>query len=227
MHEDKFLEKQIQQMVTDIFPLDRVLPISTVFKILEEHYGRISDKQKFFKERKYQRLREGYFAMFTAVALNKLENKEHFLLFPRDPMNDVNILSIKDIEHKHQDFWKLTCDIKEYTSFEKSLDGFLNKVVRKGLESYHVIIGAYVDEIDMKPIANFIKKENLTNWIFLISSPTQNDQNYKIGLVTIFSKEKGVIQESVDLEEYSQGTSNEPLVVFQNLLRDKPNTQIN
>ncbi|MDD3823163.1 MAG: hypothetical protein PHN93_05425 [Sphaerochaetaceae bacterium] len=79
----------------------------------------------------------------------------------------------------------------------------------------------------MKPIANFIKKENLTNWIFLISSPTQNDQNYKIGLVTIFSKEKGVIQESVDLEEYSQGTSNEPLVVFQNLLRDKPNTQIN
>jgi len=35
-----FLEKQIKQMKTDVFPLDRMLPISTVFEIFKEEYGK-------------------------------------------------------------------------------------------------------------------------------------------------------------------------------------------
>ena len=82
---DKFLQTQIKKMKTEIFPLDRMLPFGTVFKIFKDEYKRSNNKKLFFSDRRYQRLREGYFALFVAAALNYWEKKDHFLQFVKYP----------------------------------------------------------------------------------------------------------------------------------------------
>ena len=46
---DKFLQTQIGKMETEIFPLDRMLPLGTVFKIFKDEYEKSDNNPPFFQ----------------------------------------------------------------------------------------------------------------------------------------------------------------------------------
>ena len=176
----------------------------------------------FFKDRKYQRLREGYFALFVAIALNFWERKDHFLQFPKNPDNDINILSIKEIDNKQTQMWKLPCDIREYTKHSSSFDEFIKNIVVPRINTYNIIIGTYLNITDIRPTIESIQnqKQRLTVWI--VSSKTPNNDNISNGVVTMIHPNNDILQKEVNLEnEIQQTNNNEPVLIFQNLLRDK------
>lgn len=217
---DNFLHNQIQKMETEIFPIERLLPLSTVFKIFKDKYEKNTDKNLFFKDRKYQRLREGYFALFIATALNFWEKKDHFLHFPKDPQNDINILSVKEVNDKESEMWKLPCDIKEYTRYSFDFKQFIeNKIIPK-LNTYNIIIGTYLNIKDIRPIIEIIKKqkERLTVWI--VSATGQDENNVETSMVTMIHPNNEIFQRNVNLNNEIK-IDNKPILIFQNLLRDK------
>ena len=216
---DKFIQKQIKQMKTDIFPLDRMLPLGTVYNIFKDEYEKVDNKRVLFKNRKYQRLREGYFAMFVVAALNEWEEKEHFLQFPKDNNNDINILSIKEMDEKCSKCWKLICDVKEFTHYSKSFKHFLQQTIASKIGIYHLIVGTHIDIPDIRPLLNFVQDQESIIWV--VSSPTKEDYNYNIGLVTMMWGQKQVEQKLINLSKDLRIEKNEPSKVFQNLLRDK------
>ena len=211
-------------METDIFPLDRMLPLSTVYRIFKGEYNKQEKKDIFFTDRKYQRLREGYFALFVGVALNKWENKEHFLRFPKPnssdttKVNDVNILSVKKMDEKRPKFNEWICDIKEFTQYSKSFEDFIHKTVVPKITTYSLIVGVHAS-IDMRPLRNVVRNHEATAWI--VSNPTEKDDDYNIGLVTMFWDRNRVEQLRINLKEDLQIDNNQPITVFQDLLRDK------
>ncbi len=217
---DNFLHNQIQKMETEIFPLDRLLPLSTVLKIFKNEYEKNTNKNSFFSDRKYQRLREGYFALFVATALNFWERKDHFLHFSKDPQNDVNILSVKEMNDKKSEMWKLPCDIKEYTQYSPDLKKFIEDKIIPKLNIYNIIIGTYLGIEDIRPIIKLIKeqKDRLTVWI--VSSSGQDEDNFKIGIVTMVHPNNEIFQRDVNLNNEIK-IDNKPILVFQNFLRDK------
>jgi len=215
---DEFVKKQIAEMETNIFPLDRILPLSSVYRIFKEEYEKYSNKSIFFTDRKYQRLREGYFALFVAAALDKWEVREHFLDFPQSDSNDVNILSVKEINKNRSEFNKLICDVKEYTHHSESFEKFLQETIAPKIEIYNLIIGTHIN-VDIKPLHNLVQNQESTIWI--VSSPTEDDLNYDISLVTMLTSRKPIEQQYVNLSEHLAIKNDQPMVIFQNLLRDK------
>src|SRR3989344_3137369 len=91
MLDEKQFQKRISDTAIDIFPIDRILPIETVFSFFSQEYTKTNDRNLFFRDRKFQRLREGYFAMFIALSLNETSGNKHFLMFPSAKDKDVYI----------------------------------------------------------------------------------------------------------------------------------------
>jgi len=98
---------------------------------------------------------------------------------------------------------------------------FLKKIIIPRMRNYHLIIGVHVDCLNIKSLDNFIKKEKPINSIFLVSSPTQNDRDYKTGLVTMFSNRNNPIQISVNIGRNPNINSDQSIIIYQNLFRDK------
>jgi len=67
---DKFLQTQIGKMETEIFPLDRMLPLGTVFKIFKDEYEKSDNKTPFFSDRRYQRLLDAGFYLPEKIGGN-------------------------------------------------------------------------------------------------------------------------------------------------------------
>ncbi|MGC9968439.1 MAG: hypothetical protein ABSC29_01750 [Minisyncoccia bacterium] len=218
MDQGEFL-KRIAETQTDIFSLDRMLPLPSVYKVFEEIYRNAPNKSTFLDNVKYKRLREGYFALFAAAALNHWENKEHFLEFPTGPENDVNILSVKELSGPRPLFNKMVCDVKEFTSHEKSFSDFIEKKIRPRLKSYSIILGSHRDITDFKPLYDMaIKEDSLP--IYIVTAADSDDIDFNVGMVTMFYKEISPMQLEVNLRE-SIKIGDGPAIVFQDKLRDK------
>ncbi|MCD6283740.1 hypothetical protein J7J12_00590 [bacterium] len=219
---DKFLQTQIKKMETEIFPLDRILPLGTVFKIFKDEYEKSDNKKLFFSDRKYQRLREGYFALFVAAALNYWEKKDHFLHFPKNSQNDVNILSVKEINDKKSEMWCLPCDIKEYTEYSDSFEDFIAGKVIPKINIYNIIIGTYLTIRDIRPAIESIKNQGKRLTIWIVSGKDPVGIDFTTGIVTMIHPSNNILQKEIDLNnDIERIDDGKPVLIFHNLLRPK------
>lgn len=213
------LHKRIVETKHDVFPIGKMLPLSSVHHYIVEEYKRAPADVSFY-ESKYQRLREGYFALFVAVSLNKGPGGEHYMHFPEHSDNDVDFLSVNDIKTPRPKFWKLICDVKEFTPHSQSFEDFVEKAVKPKLRAnaYHIIIGMQADapSASLKNLASLSSK---TSTVWIVSSPSSDDQPYSKMLVTRLQGEDDIYNEEIDLLKEVPLTG-EPPIVFQDDLRD-------
>ena len=118
------LKKRILNMKKEIFPLDRLLPLETVYSIFVEEYSKTNDRNLFFRDRKFQRLREGYFSIFVAISLNDTSENKYLLLFPSSQDNDVYIAFPKG-----EKVGVFAFDVKEFTNWSNSFVDFANESI--------------------------------------------------------------------------------------------------
>lgn len=216
------IQKRIMSTKVDIFPLDRILPLSTVYKLVTDEYDRHIDKEDLLRNRKFQRLREGYFSLFVGVFLSKQNSKPYFLVFPEGSDNDVNFLSEKDISAARPEYWKLICDVKEYTAFEHG--GFRNFVEKAVLpkiraKAYHVVIGLHenISGEELSILDNVCSKSST---IWLVSNTNPDGLNFSEGIVNMFQGGGNITQEKINLLLDIPYLETTP-IVFQDKLRDK------
>jgi len=217
--DQKEFAKQISTMQIDIFPLDRMLPLASVYKIFKGIYEKEQEKSTFLDNRKYKRLREGYFGLFVAAALDQWENKEHFLHFPSDPQNDINILFAKDLNAPRQVFNKIVCDVKEFICYEKSFIDFIEKKIGSKLNTYSIIIGSHRDITNFKPLYDITMNRKALP-IYIVTAADPIDSDFNIGLVTMFSTEVAPIKVRINLKELLK-IDDSSAIIFHNKLRDK------
>ena len=220
----KYIQDQSAKMEWDTFPLDRQLPVGSVWKVFKDEYKKILQVDRKFSGNKHQRLREGYFALFVAVAKSRLEQKEHWLTFPKDPKCDTHLLSVKEVKNGHPTLWKFPCDVKEYTKHSPSFPQFLEEKVvpRLELENYNIIVGVHKDILNLEEAIGFLSQRTQKLTVWIVSSPTSNDDNFAKGRVIMVF---GNIVKFCDIDlstEIPQIKDGEPILIFQNYLRDKP-----
>ena len=215
------ISERIFDMKTDIFPLDRMISLETVYSTFLEYIIKEKDSSIFFRHRKYQRLREGYFSLFVAISLDRSTGKKHYLLFPSEPDNDVNFM-----------FWTGTCnaqaerfsgyafDVKEFTDFSKSFKDFISQKIIPKISIYNLIIGTYKNIYgnDIKILIDHLQKKDTEAKIWLVGSPTEN-KNYTIGKVTILSKDGIVSDEEIDLNK--EIDKNSKGIIYHDIIRFK------
>lgn len=219
MHEDIF-NKRILNTKTEIFPLDRLLPLDSVYTIFLEQYNKQPNKEIFFKERKFQRLREGYFSLFTALSLNDLWKKNHLVVFPENPSNDVYILEKPGGGNLLRDqAMTYAFDIKEYTEFSGSFADFVQKSIIPNVGIYNLVIGTHKDigEEEIKDLIHLLPNDHSKVWIIGASSP--EDDNDHSGRVFILAKEGLIYAGDIKLSDYLNKT--ESVIICQDVLRIK------
>ena len=218
MDQEEFT-KRISEMKTDIFPLDKMLPLASVYKIFKDLYEKAPLKSTFLDNSQYKRLREGYFGLFAAAALNHWENKEHFMTFPTGPENDINILSVRDATAKIPLFNKMVLDVKEFTDdYKKPFSDFVEEKLAPKINIYSIILGSHRD-INFRPLYDLvIAKNGLTTYIVTAADPI--DIDWGVGVVTMFSPTIEPMQLRVSLRE-ALPIDEGPSVIFHDKLRDR------
>lgn len=218
MNKDELI-KRVGKMKHDTYPLDKMLPIRTAFKIFQEEYNNKVKKSDFFDNRKYKRFREGYWGLFVCKALDKMEEKEHFIVFPSDDTNgDVNFLSKKD--KGPGDMNKLVFDVKEYEEHSKDFDSFLNSAVipKRNLGIYGIIVGLVKDVIG-DPLTALATASDKDRGVFIVSAIKKDDYNnpYKSRVLYVY-KGKILFDEEIDIETvFKEG---DPIIIYQDTLRN-------
>lgn len=212
--DDEQFKTRVAETVNDVFPLDRLLPLDTVYSIFVEEYAKESDKSIFFKNRKYQRLREGYFALFVALSFNELSGIKNYLFFPSDPSNDVYICNFEEGGAASP------FDIKEYTPHPSSFGEFVEKSIIPKTDIYNVIIGLHTKNIsgnELKYLIDSLKNTDAKVW--LVSNRNADDSDEKISKVTVVSKSGIVYQNDIKIDELL--TLSEPRIVYQDIVNLK------
>lgn len=216
------LMRRAVQTKYDIFPLDKLCPLPTVYRFLTDEYGKHSDKSILMSDRKYQRLREAYFALFVGVVLAKEGGGTEYLVrFPESADNDVDFLSRKPAPGKREELWRLVCDVKEFTSHSGSFSEFVEKAVAPKIKAgaYHVIIGLHEDvNSGMLEALEEIASKGSTIWV--VSNPSQEGQDFNKGIVVTIQGPGLMRRDEVDLlNDIPAGP--DPPVVYQDILRAK------
>ncbi len=221
---DEFLQKRIAETKHEIFPIDRLLSLESVYLIFQEEYVKVEDKNLLFKDSKYQRLREGYFSMFVAVSLqdNSVSRKRHYLIFPSDPSNDVYI-SYRLNEEK-ESIPKLIAyefDIKEYTNWSLNFEEFTKKSIIPKIGIYNIAIPIYrkMDGQDLQLLVDYLKANKLIRRIWILGLPSDTVKNYDISDVTIVDKDGIIYHKTINLSEWIDKT--EVPIIFQDIIRFK------
>lgn len=217
--DDERFQKRISQTVVDIYPLDRMLPAETVYSIFVMEYARSNDKNLFFRDKKFQRLREGYFALFPILALKDLSGKEHYLMFPSDPSNDVYTFYVK--EEAESKFVGYKLDIKEFTNFSDSFVSFVEKVIIPKLDIYNIVIGTYrkIEGKDLKFLSDHLKNKDSGVKIWLVASPTEENDNENVARVVAIGKEGVFYDKIINLDEWID--KSKPVKIYQDVIRIK------
>lgn len=214
------LHQRVLSRKTNVFPLDRMLPLETVYRFFLDEFNREKDKEVFVKNRKYQRLREGYFALFVGVFLTRNSGTIHFMRFPEGDHNDVDFLSMKDGSGVKPLMNRLVCDVKEYTEHSDSFEEFIEKAVAPKIRAraYHIIIGLHsnVKGEALQALAKLSRKD-ATVWT--VSSLSEGDEDHEKMLVTMFQGEERIIQQEVNLDD--ELNIEGPAIVFEDILREK------
>jgi len=219
----EYIQDQSARMEWNTFPLDRQLPVGSVWKMFKDEYKKVLKTKEKFSGNKNQRLREGYFSLFVAVAKSRLEQKEHWLAFPKDPKCDAHLLSVKEVKNGHPTLWNFPCDVKEYTSYSPSFLQFLGEKVvpRLELENYNIIIGIHADISDPQPAIDLLKQRTQKLTVWLVSNTAKDEYDIAKGRVIMVF---GDIVKFCDIDlstEIPQVKDGESVLIFQNYLRDK------
>jgi hypothetical protein len=213
-----FFQKRISQMKQEVFPLDRLLPLETVYAIWSEEYAKESDKNIFFRDRKFQRLREGYFGMFVVASLSDALKRTHYMIFPGIPDNDLNI----GYQLEEEKLGIFEFDVKEFTDYSSSFEDFVEKSIAPRIGVYNVVIATYrqIGQKDGEFLVEVLKeKGGSQTQIWLLSAATEGDGDPDVGKVTI-AGQKGIAYDTVlNLTDWLDKTK--PPVVFQDTLRIK------
>jgi len=221
---DEFLQKRITETQHDIFPLDRLLSVESIYLIFRQEYDKFEDKNLFFKNLKYQRLREGYFSMFVAISLQNTltSGKKHYLIFPSDPSNDVYIgYRSNDSSESKPELITYEFDIKEYTNWSVNFEEFAKKSIIPKIDIYNIVIATYrkMDGQDIQFLIDFLKTNNLTSRIWVLGLPSDDIEDFDISGVTIIDKDGIFYLETIDLNDWIDKTK--APVVFQDVIRFK------
>ncbi|MBP6854881.1 MAG: hypothetical protein KBD26_03090 [Candidatus Pacebacteria bacterium] len=221
---DEFLQKRIAETEHEIFPLDRLLSLESIYLIFQQEYAKSEDRNLFFKDPKYQRLREGYFSMFVAISLQDTlaSRKRHYLIFPSDPSNDVYI-GYRSNDEK-EPIPKLTTyefDIKEYTNWSPNFEEFAKKSIIPKIDIYNIAIPTYrkMDGQDLQLLVDYLKANDLTRRIWILGLPSDAVEDTDISDVTIIDKDGIVYHKTINLSEWIDKT--ETPMIFQDVIRFK------
>ncbi len=221
---DEFSKKRIAETEYEIFPLDRLLSLKSVYHIFQQEYIKSKDKHLFFKDRKYQRLREGYFSIFIAISLQDIlaSRKKHYLIFPSDSSNDVYV-GYKSNDDK-EPISKLTAyefDIKEYTDWSTNFEEFAKESIIPKIDIYNIAIPIYrkMDWPDLQLLIDYLKANNLTRRIWILGLPSDAVEDTETSGVTIIDKDGIVYQKTINISDWIDKT--ETPMIFQDVLRFK------
>lgn len=222
--DDKFLQKRIRGTKNDIFPLDRLLPLESVYQIFKREYLKSEGKNIFFYNRKYQRLREGYFSMFIAISLQDIStlHEKYYLIFPSDPSNDIYICHrINNDEELVPKLNGYEFDIKEYTNYSENFEEFINKNIFPKINAYNIAIAVYrdINEQDGNLLINYLKTRNISKKIWILGLPQNIEEDYAISKVIIISKDGLIYNMTIYLEDWID--KNKTPMVFQDIVRFK------
>ena len=212
-----FLRKRIAQTKQDIFPLDRLLPLETVYAIFAEHYAKEPNKSIFFHDRKYQRLREGYIGLFVAASLWDISGKPHFIVFPEKPDNDLYFAyQLNETQMGVYEF-----DVKEFTDHSPFFEDFVAKSIAPKIGVYNIVITTYrnVGEREAKCLIDLLQKENTSRQIWLLGAPTENDESPDVSRVSVIGKDGLAYDRVINLSDWLNKTR--PITVFHDVLRLK------
>jgi len=211
---DKELKRRILETKKEIFPLDRLLPLETVYSIFLEEHSKTSDRNLFFRDRKFQRLREGYFSIFVAISLNDTLKNKHLLLFPSSQDNDVYITFPK--REKLEGF---AFDVKEFTNWSNSFVDFANESIFPKIGIYNLIIATYrkMDGNDLKFLVDYLNQKNISSRIWIVASPTEENDNNEISRVTIVDRNGLVYDKTINLNDWIDKDKQQ--VVYQDVVR--------
>jgi len=207
-------KKRILTTKIEIFPLDRLLPLETVYSIFVEKYSKTNDRNLFFCDRKFQRLREGYFSIFVAISLNDTSKNKHLLLFPSSQNNDVHFAFPKG--EKLEGF---AFDVKEFTNWSDSFVDFANKSIFPKIGIYNLIIATYrkIDGNDLNFLVDHLIKENISSRIWIVASPTEENENNEISHVTIVDRNGLIYDKTINLNDWIDKDKQQ--IVYQDLVR--------
>ncbi len=208
------LKKRVLETKKEIFPLDRLLPLETVYSIFLEEYTGIDDRSLFFSDRKFQRLREGYFALFVTISLNKTTKENHLLLFPSSPDNDIYIVYPKEDKLMSYAF-----DVKEFTNWSDSFASFVDKKIIPKIDTYNLIIATYrkIDGSDLSYIVQCLDQKNIDSKIWILGSPSEKGDDPNISQVIIVNRHGFVYDQAINLNDWID--ENKPPVVYQDIVR--------
>lgn len=214
---NKLLRQRIRDTQTDIFPLDRHLPLESVYTIFHNVYDKESDKVVFLNNHKYSRLREGYYSLFVALAYSQLIQKLHTLCFPSDPSNDVYIVE----PNKNGPSSAYCFDVKEYTPHTETFVYFLEQKVFPRLEKnmYDIIIGIHkgVSIEEQTLICEFLSRIDSERLVYVVGPDMPNQQNEDVSRVTAITK-RGVRQNEVfNLSDHYKKLDS--IMVYQDLVK--------
>lgn len=217
MNNEEF-QQRISGMKTDIFPLDRMLPPETVFSIFLSEYNKRSDKSAFFKDRKFQRLREGYFAVFIALALDDLAGGKHHMVIPSDPASDV--IMVRTMEGGDS-FPAYRFDIKEFTDFSGSFANFVEKTIIPKVGIYNLVIATHrdINSGDLQSLLSSLRTENASEKVWLVGSPSKEGAPFDISKVTVVDKDAILYDKIIDLNKRLD--MSRPSPIYQDKLREK------
>lgn len=212
-------EKRIEETIWDIYPLDKILPIETVYSIFIEEYKKQDNKSIYFKERKYQRMREGFFSIFVAISLKHNSVAEQYLIFPSNKSQDVLIGSPNKLNEK--ELIVSPYDIKEFTIFSKSFFEFVDNVIKPKLGIYNLVIATHreINKEDFEYLIDLLKKEKSSAQVWLLGAPNEGEENLKATKVTILNSEGIIYQKTFDLDDWLDFTK--PIIIYHDTLKLK------
>lgn len=221
--DDTRISQRIKDMKLEVFPLDRMLSKSAVLSIFLEMYNSQKDKMVFLRNNSptHKRLREGYWSLFACAAMDILEEKDHFILFPSAVSNDVYFLSENDMNAIRPKVNGLPLDVKEYTSFSssKGFDTFISQTINKNRELYSLIVGIHEDVGNLNLSSLFYDGED--KGIFIIASDSKNTPSIFEARVIFLKNDQVLFNQAIDLSRFLEKPN--PRIVFQDLIRGLPN----
>lgn len=215
-------KKRILDTEWDIYPLEKLLPLETVYGIFKDEYSKSEDRNLFFRDRKFQRLREGYFAIFVAISLQDVSEKTHFLFFPKIHDNDVDIIYRSNNESEEStEMSGYRFDVKEYTNWSTNFEEFMKNSIIPKIGIYNITVATYreMNGQDLGILVSYLKEKDFSSKIWILSLPSGEIEDYSISQVTVINKEGIIYNETINLNDWMQ---KEPVsMVFQDVIRYK------
>lgn len=214
--------QRIKNMRSDVFPLDLMLSKTAVLSIFLEKYNSENNKALFIKNNPpmNKRLREGYWSLFACVALDILEQRNHVILFPSNPSNDIYFISENDMDAVRPKVNGIPLDVKEYTTFSspEGFNAFVSRTINKNRELYAQIIGVHEDIVELDLSSLFYKGKD--RGVFIIGSDNQDDSTVLVARVIFIRNDQVLFDQNIDLSSLLK-KPNRP-VIFHDTVRGLP-----